>query len=186
MAELKDLLVAGKSKFLNALSGTTATFSGTVIAPTFKGALDGNAATATSATSATKATQDGSGNVITSTYAIKNHASTATTYGIGDASNYGHVILYPAASCTTFNSDAGGAVTPAAAKKAVTLFTNDYAPTKTGTGASGTWGINITGNATTATTANRLSLNGISNDTTYGTYAGIIQNSSTGPISGKQ
>ena len=83
----------------------------------------------------------------------KNHASTATTYGVGDASNYGHVILYPAASCTTFTSDSGGAVTPAAAKKAVTLFTNDYAPTKTGGGASGTWGISITGNAATATKA---------------------------------
>lgn len=33
---------------------------------------------------------------------------------------------------------------------------NDYAPTKTGGGASGSWGINITGNAATATTANRL------------------------------
>lgn len=31
---------------------------------------------------------------------------------------------------------------------------NNYAPTKTGGGASGTWGINITGNADTATTAN--------------------------------
>ena len=31
---------------------------------------------------------------------------------------------------------------------------NNYAPTKTGGGASGTWGINITGNAKTATTAN--------------------------------
>ena len=30
---------------------------------------------------------------------------------------------------------------------------NNYAPTKTGSGASGTWGINITGNAATATTA---------------------------------
>ena len=31
---------------------------------------------------------------------------------------------------------------------------NSYAPTKTGGGASGTWGINITGNAASATTAN--------------------------------
>ena len=30
---------------------------------------------------------------------------------------------------------------------------NDYVPSKTGTGASGTWGINISGNATTATSA---------------------------------
>ena len=38
---------------------------------------------------------------------------------------------------------------------------NYYAPTKTGGGASGTWGINISGNAATATTANAL--NGIIN-----------------------
>lgn len=33
---------------------------------------------------------------------------------------------------------------------------NDYAPTKTGTGASGTWGISISGSATSATTASKL------------------------------
>ena len=42
-----------------------ATFPATVTAPAFKGSLSGNA------TSATKATQDGNGNVITSTYATK-------------------------------------------------------------------------------------------------------------------
>lgn len=41
--------------------------TGVLTAPTFKGALDGNA------TSATKATQDGDGNVITSTYAKASH-----------------------------------------------------------------------------------------------------------------
>ena len=51
-----------------------------------------------------------------------NHASAATTYGVGDASNYGHVILYPAASCTSYTSDSGGACTPAAVKKAIGLF----------------------------------------------------------------
>lgn len=35
-------------------------------------------------------------------------------------------------------------------------YTN-YAPTKTGSGASGTWGISITGNAATATTASKVS-----------------------------
>lgn len=40
---------------------------------------------------------------------------------------------------------------------------NDYAPTKTGTGASGTWGISITGNATTATSATSASKLGSSN-----------------------
>lgn len=40
---------------------------------------------------------------------------------------------------------------------------NSYAPTKTGTGASGTWGISITGNANTATTlANARTINGTS------------------------
>lgn len=51
--------------------------TGKVTAPTFKGALDGNATSATTATtattagSATKATQDAAGNVITETYATK-------------------------------------------------------------------------------------------------------------------
>lgn len=54
------------------------TTAGQLTATTFKGALDGNAKTATSATSAasaTKATQDGSGNTITSTYETKSSAS---------------------------------------------------------------------------------------------------------------
>lgn len=38
-------------------------------------------------------------------------------------------------------------------KLATTAFVNNYAPSKTGVGASGTWGINITGNANTATKA---------------------------------
>lgn len=64
-------------------------------------------------------------NISTGTLAaarLPNHASTATTYGVGDATHYGHVILYPAASCTSYTSDTGGACTPAAVKKAVELF----------------------------------------------------------------
>lgn len=55
------------------------TTAGQLTATTFKGALDGNAktaTTATSATSSTKATQDASGNVITSTYETKSDANT--------------------------------------------------------------------------------------------------------------
>jgi hypothetical protein len=58
------------------------TIAGQLVATTFKGALDGNAKTATSATSATsatKATQDGSGNTITSTYETKSAASAKLT-----------------------------------------------------------------------------------------------------------
>ena len=48
-------------------------------AATFKGALSGNASTAT------KATQDGSGNVITSTYATKASVTSQIQTAIGDA-----------------------------------------------------------------------------------------------------
>lgn len=58
---LKDLTFTPKGSVLSV--GT-----GEMVAAKFTGALEGNAKTATSATSATKATQDGSGNVITSTY----------------------------------------------------------------------------------------------------------------------
>lgn len=57
------------------------TTEGQLVATTFKGALDGNAKTATSATSATsaasatKATQDGNGKVISSTYETKTDAT---------------------------------------------------------------------------------------------------------------
>lgn len=59
----------------------------------------------------------------THSYAPINHRSTATTYGEGDATHYGHVLLYPAASCTTYTSDSGGACTPAAVKQAISKFT---------------------------------------------------------------
>lgn len=49
---------------------------------------------------------------------------------------------------------------------------NDYAPTKTGGGASGTWGISITGNAATATTASRLTNLGGVNWTTLADATG--------------
>lgn len=70
---------------------------------------------------------------------------------------------------------------------------NDYAPTKTGTGASGTWGISITGNAATASTSTKLttartingtSFNGTANITTanWGTARniGIVNSDGTG------
>lgn len=60
-AYLKGLTFTPKGSVLSV--GT-----GEMVAAKFTGALEGNAKTATSAASATKATQDGSGNVITSTY----------------------------------------------------------------------------------------------------------------------
>jgi hypothetical protein len=83
-------------------------------ATTFEGALSGNA------TSATKATKDGDGNVITATYAVKNHASTTTDYGAGNGSNYGHLKLSNATNSTS-GVDNGIAATPAAVKAAYDL-----------------------------------------------------------------
>lgn len=64
------------------------------------------------------------------------------------------------------DSVTSSATTQAATANAVRLAYNraaEYAPSKTGTGASGTWGINITGNAATAT---------------YATNAGSVGNTS--------
>lgn len=49
--------------------------------------------------------------------APNNHATTATTYGVGNASNYGHVKLSDSTSSTSSTSD-GIAATPAAVKAA--------------------------------------------------------------------
>jgi hypothetical protein len=66
---------------------------------------------------------------------------------------------------------------------------NSYAPTLTGGGASGTWGINVTGNAATATTA-ASTTNGLttSNYSSYalplsgGSMSGLIVGSPTGVV----
>lgn len=55
---------------------------------------------------------------------------------------------------------------------------NNYAPTKTGTGASGTWGINITGNATSANTSSKIvgftSVTTSNWSNTYNDYDGAV------------
>ena len=105
-------------KIMQANGNTTV--KGSLTAPTFVGKLTGNADTAT------KATQDSEGNNIVDTYATKtelntkaptSHASTATTYGIGTSSNYGHVKLSDSTS-TTSGASAGVAATPTAVKAA--------------------------------------------------------------------
>lgn len=67
---------------------------------------------------------DGSGGVSAATagtdYPPVNHASTATTYGVGTSSNYGHVKLSDSTSSTSSTSD-GIAATPAAVKAAYDL-----------------------------------------------------------------
>ena len=59
---------------------------------------------------------------------------------------------------------------------------NSYVPTLTGTGASGTWGINISGNAATATNADNVAWTGIGNKPTTIAGYGITDAITTGNI----
>ena len=61
-------------------------------------------------------------------------------------------------------------------KVATTAFVNNYAPSKTGSGANGTWGINISGNANTSTKATQDSI-GQQINTTY--IKGVTSNNDT-------
>lgn len=91
------------------------------------------------------------------TYAIKNHASTATTYGLGTSANYGHVKL---SDSTTTNTDTTGGVaaTPKAVKTALDgaktyadgLFASNDALIFAGTINAAT-GVIVTVNSTLAT-----------------------------------
>lgn len=112
----------------------TATTNRVLTAANLKAIIAGSAAAS--------ATKDSAGNTISTYYAPKNHASTSDTYGVGNANHYGHVLLYPASSCTTYTSDSGGAVTPAAVKKAFSLFgarNGVYYVVGNTTGTAGTW-----------------------------------------------
>lgn len=59
-----------------------------------------------------------------------------------------------------------------------------YAPTKTGSGASGTWKINITGNAATASFASSASLLSIHNTVTNTSTRSVAASTWTGSVSG--
>lgn len=159
---------------------TNPTFTGTATG-TFSGSLSGNATTATSAVSATTATTAANltglsqSNIVT----VGADLNTITTAGfyrlqnghVNGISDYGQMLVMHAAADTitqivgAYNSGTlytrsgnpsnvggGGAWTSWKTILASDNY-NSYAPSLTGVGASGTWGINITGNAATATTA---------------------------------
>lgn len=138
------------------------TTAGQLTATTFKGALDGNAktaTTATSATSATKATQDGSGNTITSTYETKSAASAklteAKTYADNAAAQVKNDLLNGAGGAydtlkelgdlIDVNVNAIDALETVAAGKADKNHTHNYAGSSSAGGA--------------ATSANKLNTN---------------------------
>lgn len=122
--------------------------------------------------SATKATQDSDGNAINTTYVkkvngtangltcaddtlggqltVKRNSESAATIKFTNASNVNRYVGFTSSNKIMYRWGDSGAE--------MTAFLdasnyNDYAPTKTGGGASGTWRINITGNAGTATKA---------------------------------
>lgn len=151
------------------------TTAGQLVATTFKGALDGNAKTATSATSATsatKATQDGSGNTITSTYETKSDASAklteAKTYADSAASKVKNDLLSGAGGAydtlkelgdlIDINVDAIDALEIVAANKADKGHTHNYAGSSSAGGA-----------ATSANKVNNSLIVKLNNGTTEGT-----------------
>ena len=131
---------------------------------TIKANLEGNASTATTAISAGSATSDSNGNVIASTY-LPLSGGTLTKTGTED------IPLTLKTSCATTwlnfqTSDNKNRYLGVSNENKLYFqydaisYTvlhsgnyNSYSPTLTGVGATGTWGINISGNANTATTA---------------------------------
>ena len=151
-------------------SGNTS-FPGTVTAPTFKGSLSGNATSATSATSAASAT---SASVISKNSSFNDSNSGRLSYYDADISNTSNNANWSAPSSgwhQIIHNDlsVGGYWTELAfpvndvnglawrQRRSSSYFGwfrildsnnyNSYVPSKTGSGASGTWGINISGSA---------------------------------------
>ena len=149
-------------------AGGNTSFPGKVTAPTFVGNLNGNA------DRATKATQDASGNVIENTY-IKKAGDTTTgkiTFALTNLNALPEVKKTSDDNISGIRFSSKTKFLGAVGKRLsngedllnlrsdnnttdVVLDSrnyNNYAPTKTGAGASGTWDISITGNAATANT----------------------------------
>ena len=122
---------------------------------TTSGSCSGNAATAT------KATQDSDGNVIRDNY-IRKDGNNGTAAGVSALIN-----KLDAGSSTPTDADyyvcqyAGGGTTTTTYHRRpmssmwnwIKAKTDTLYPTKSGSGVTGTWGISISGNAATATTA---------------------------------
>ena len=110
------------------------------------GSCTGNAATATTATSVTLASSSGtiSSNVWAGGAGYPGYSYSGGNYRFGFSSSAGVIDVY--ADGNFYATDSSYLVLHAG------NYTS-YAPSLTGSGASGTWGINVTGNAATATNA---------------------------------
>jgi hypothetical protein len=152
------------------------TLTGTGASGTWGISISGNAATATTATSAPNylplAGGTVTGAVIVSATATSPSDSTPTALSYSRLQGYGNIHInadtdgstteyvyitagYGTASSTAANGLAIGYSTLTWKNNTVLTAANynSYAPTLTGTGATGTWAINISGNAATATTS---------------------------------
>lgn len=131
-----------------------------------------NVTHATNADNSTKATQDSDGKAINTTYlkknndsasgltcvndtfgsqlTIKRNSTNAATVKFTNSGNTNNYVGFTGTDKTMYKWGDSGANQTAFLDAS---NYNNYAPTKTGSGASGTWGINISGNATTATKA---------------------------------
>ncbi len=116
-------------------------------------------------------TFDGSANA-TGVMTLANSGVTAGTYGSATSSpvytvdSKGRITASANITITPAWTSVTGKPTTLAGYGITALDVNGYAPTLTGTGATGTWGINITGSATKLATARTLSVTG---DATWST-----------------
>ena len=164
-------------EFVKEVTGSNATLTITKGNGTTSTVTVNNVANATNATNASKATQDSTGQQINSTYIKGLSASGKTiTYTRGNnttgtITTQDTVYTHPNSGVTagTYKSvtvNAQGHVTAGSNPTTLSGYGITDAPTKTGGGASGTWGINVSGNAYTATKATQDSA-GQQINTTY-------------------
>ena len=131
---------------------------------TIKANLEGNASTANTAISAGSATTDSNGNVITSTYLPLSGGTIESTSGymltLNRLTENPTLIAFQSRGALKGFLGITNTGEPVYLNNNANTFPilhsgnyNSYSPTLTGVGATGTWGINISGNANTATTA---------------------------------
>jgi len=105
-----DQFVVGNTGYSTVINGSTITENGNVAI----------------GDSSTNYTLTINGQAVTGGSVPTNHASTATTYGVGTASNYGHLKLSASVSSTS-GTTGGIAATPSAVKSAYDLADSAYA-----------------------------------------------------------
>lgn len=161
----KFTTVARTAAILDANGNTS--FPGTVTAASFTGPLNGNAATATNSAAANKVNNSGNRGNLASGQKPASGLQVFQCYtNAGYPQQYGNVLSIGGTGDNEFFLGWQADARPYYRSKvdvpndwtdwkalAYISDINNYAPTKTGSGASGTWPISISGNAATATTA---------------------------------